>query len=303
MDASSHTRSDVAETFIRKNLHFVNHAQRKHMVAQLRTRSISTAPKCKTSLRPRQQSANHQLGSIMAFPVAERASLLGLPAELRLYIYEYLLDWTDLPGTRPAYTVTGALKVKVNSCRKGFAPNTFAVLRVCKQVNAEAQEVFWKRRPMVISVDEEGAQNCKCDKCVPISSLQGITFWPFVRQLSLNVDVAPIEDYGAHLHRLGVFVEALQFGKHLQRLELTLWDMRLPETMTPASQVEFNANLDNIIKTLAALRICGMVSVVLEGEYCEEDFDWDGKQWLLEEVSTYDQTCDELARTIMPDEN
>lgn len=88
-------------------------------------------------------------GTAGAADVPSRASFLGLPAEMRLRIYHYLLDASRRPDAELDGGVSGASwhccfkdsttgSVKCG-CRKTFNPN---VLRVCKLVHQEAEQVL-----------------------------------------------------------------------------------------------------------------------------------------------------------------
>ena len=211
-----------------------------------------------------------------------KASLLGLPTELRLKILQYALQHrSHNNATRPvvfdlSYTLyEHALSIF------GW-PNRFAVLRTCNQIHEEASEVLHGANEFTIRVmgTRVPVGNFRIRSLGTPADLGGI--WRFVSNLRLQIYLEHGEgNKKLVLERTRSFVEVLEYGKHLKRLRIVL---TMPEDEGLPSWYE------EVFGTLRALRVEGNVSA---------EFEYDDDDVLADDLQDYEyEICRDLVKEI-----
>lgn len=212
--------------------------------------------------------------------VSPQASLLGLPPELRLHIYEALLlllsyqePWVVYHIHRHVYNVT--MPAYLLDKEKG--PGSLGIFRTCNQVYEEASKFLWDSTRVTVCVRPPFAKAWS-DSSISLGVTENVRLWSFLKKLNFVVEPEHKIDKNGYLDRLSAFVEAIECGCRLRELVLVL---------QPPDEHGLPDYIGEIIEVLSGLKVNGTVNVRFCGDI--EEKGWDAiRERLLEQIKGYD---------------
>lgn len=182
--------------------------------------------------------------------VYPRASLLGLPAELRSRIWEQLFEGHSAMRTWLLVTIDGKACIRTKARSHTLEPTRreLGLFRTCRTIYEETAAMFYHACAIEYEVPNDATSDGGSCSDVLLSDMKGL--WRFVGDLNLHI---VIWEQLRSLHSLDEFVmESLDRGEHLQRLTIDL------VTATPRLSL---GTLNKIMMMLKSLNVNGHVLV------------------------------------------
>lgn len=187
--------------------------------------------------------------------MSERASLLGLPVELRCQIYGYIFAAKSYESLSHTFTVADS--AGFGHVRDACSPRQLtAIFLACKQTHFEAIEVFWDSRNLTFRFGDGYSVFGPKEST---STINDFTFWPLLRSISLAFEFRDQVDLAALCRNVDALLLALDYGRHLRRLTIYLLGPDILEFW----DVKYGVFFDK----LSLLRVCGSVTVQTDEPY------------------------------------
>ncbi|TKA32775.1 hypothetical protein B0A50_01000 [Salinomyces thailandicus] len=188
----------------------------------------------------------------------KKATLLGLPPELRLHIYNHIfgpiVPWITLHIHKHVYCLDSPTYLI------GQGNGSLSILRTSRHLYEEAAAYLYESTEISICLRAPLARAWS-DSSRSLGHIEDVRFWPFVTHCTLTIELRGQMDAVVVLERLGRLLEALGHGKHLRELKVVLScrdDDAVPECF------------ENIVDTVSTLRISGKARVGFTDSFGEE---------------------------------
>ena len=214
----------------------------------------------------------------------ERASLMGVPAEIRLKIYENFFDDHLHGDLRTVFQLYNNLYDYTTFSAPSRSNSHLGILRTCRAIHHEATDCLYSKVKIIVCVMGM-KMPYHFPRRSPIGRPENIGFWRSVRRLELNIFL----ETGCHnkrvvlerIHRLAE--QALENGRHLKKLRVVISS---PEDEALPYWYE------DVVDALKVLKVRGDVRV---------RFDVDDSPYYREDPEL-DEVCEALSRAIKKSE-
>ncbi|RMY85785.1 hypothetical protein D0864_07218 [Hortaea werneckii] len=175
----------------------------------------------------------------------DQATLQGLPAELRMRIYDYIFEY-PLPAI--------IFRILNHDVYNPYLPlpGELAVMRTCQQLERECSAHFYGSMTvsvgLLVSPDRMPFMAVSC-----VGSIDQVRLWPFICHLVFLLELNPDMNADAFMAQLTCFLRAIHHGKNLKTIEIRLQSYEADKKPDC---------LDGIVNTLCTgLQVEGQVEV------------------------------------------